>query len=77
MSPITNLLRELSDKGHKTTITAQLKEDESGEMGIQFMCNDAPNRFGLALRIRAIDEHADQLFEEALKALVRRAEELL
>ena len=75
MSSITCLLRTLADKGHKITITAQLKEDESGELGIQFMCNDAPNRFGINTRIGAIDEHTDQLFVEALEALVRHAEE--
>ena len=76
MSPITCLLRTLADKGHKITITAQLKGDESGEMGIQFMCNDSPNIFGINVRVRAIDEHADLLFVDALQALVRRAEEL-
>ena len=51
---ITQLLRQLTDKGHKVTITAQAKEDESGEMGIQLMCNDAPNRFGINVRVNAI-----------------------
>ena len=75
MSPITCLLRDLADRGHKVTITAQLKEDDSGEMGIQFMCNDAPNRFGINVRVNAIDADADQLFVDALEALVRRAKE--
>ena len=72
---VTQLLRQLTDKGHKVTITAQAKEDESGEMGIQFMCNDAPNRFGINVRVNAIDADADQLFVDALEALVRRAKE--
>lgn len=76
MSPITLLLFDLASKGHKVTITAQMKEDDSGELSIRFMCNDSPNRFGLALRVGAVEEHADHLFVKALEALVRRAEEL-
>ena len=76
MSVITKLLRELADRGHRTTITAQLKEDESGELGIQFMCNDAPNRFGVNIRVSDINDETDALFEQALDALVRRAKEL-
>jgi len=76
MSRITMLLRQLSDMGHKTTITAKLKEDESGEMGIQFMCNDSPNRFGVNIRVSDINDETDSLFEQALDALVRRAKEM-
>lgn len=76
MSTITMLLRQLSDMGHKTTIIAQLKEDEYGEMDIQFMCNDAPNRFGINIRVSDTNDETDVLFEKALDALVRHAKEL-
>jgi len=76
MSVITKLLRELADRGHKTTITAQLTEDESNELSIRFMCNDSPNRFGLNLRVGDINDLTDHHFERALEALVRRAKEL-
>lgn len=61
--------------GHKINITAKLKEDESNDMNIQFMCNDSPNRFGLNLRVSTIDEDSDQYIIEALDALIRYARE--
>lgn len=77
MPSMTSLLQQLAHRGHKVTITAQMTEDDSGEMSIRFMCNDSPNRFGLALRITSMEEHADQLFVRALETLVHRAKELV